>query len=208
VQAVFALKKMTRHFSSHNSVLVNVDADAVNLSGEVVRKLADELLERKVPMLVGTHLEETRSGFGVPEKAHPDYAGFRALSALSLKGLLEKKPEWVRTMPSKLCIEPALNLLICRDRATGKRTEIPQSQVSLMHLPPGRHYGLLEQNLDRRLVYQRFKEPKFILANMRVSSGDGDYSWADQLAFKQHLLKKAVRALKPRKKSLRASDED
>lgn len=201
VEAVDALHKLTRHFDNPSSVLVNVDADALDLEEKKITDIAESLWASRKPMMIGTHLEkrtpivpgDDSTDQTLPTKANPDDAGFRAITSQALKPLLRRDPLWVRTIPRWLYIEAALNCLVYE--VSGQRVvgNYPQSSVELLHSPPYRHIGVSQQQKEKRLTFERFHAPGWLEKQLANSAASSDYSWAEDLALREHVLKNLVK---------------
>ena len=170
MEAVFTLNGRTPHFKSPRSVLVNIDADALDLSSEKITGLAKELRKKGEPMLLGTHMEKSKTA-KYPIPAGRSSTGFRAISARALKPMLKMEEKWVRVLPRRFGMDYALNLLVYRGSRwstkpaeSGKKSirewPVPMSGIDLSHSQPGKHTSEVEQNLQRQEVGRRYRGEK------------------------------------------------
>lgn len=140
MEAVLTLKGRTRHFDHPDSVLVNIDADCLDL--DPLYHLVDfarELRRRNAPMLLGRHEERHgRAFFG----AGPDSTGYRAMSARSLQPMLEFDERWVKVLASGMALDKALNHLIFG------RKDKQLTSIALKHLEPYRHVNSADEAAD------------------------------------------------------------
>jgi len=165
-EAVFTLKGRTNFFKNPNSVLVDVDADAVNLTVRKITGIAAELSRKGLPMILGKHLEKTADTIR-PWNPRPESTGFRAIKATSLKPMLQMKKYWVRVFPRGFGMDYALNMLILEQdylarKKPGKfdRSDIPVSHIKLLHEKPGKHgsdYAQYQRRWDARIRWFRDK---------------------------------------------------
>jgi len=157
MEAVFTLKGRTPHFKNPKSVLVNIDADALDLEVRKITMIAKEIAQRGKPMVLGTHIERGHDSRGA-ETAHQNATGFRAIKASALEPMLKKESSWIRGFPGRFGMDAALNYLIY-PRTRGKHVdyskEIPRSLVELGHSPPGKHESDSAQVRQRSDVLKR-----------------------------------------------------
>ncbi|MAG18095.1 MAG: hypothetical protein CL944_01320, partial [Candidatus Diapherotrites archaeon] len=160
VEAMFTLKGRNNFFRKKNSVIVNIDADALNLEEKIITGIAKEITKKDVPMLLGRHIErgvDVRVFGGI---ASPSATGFRVMKAKALEPLFSMSKAWLRTFPRKFGMDHALNILIYRKTIVkGTKidtSKIPVSGYELFHEKPGKHESDAVQVRQRADVRQRF----------------------------------------------------
>lgn len=152
IESVFSLKGRTNHFRNPDSVLVNIDADALDLELKTITGMAKEITKRNVPLLLGVAVESSkhRNSF---DPAFANAIGFRAMKSKALEPLIKMNPDWMRTFPKRFGMDHALNILI-RYKRQGL---LPPhtSEIQLIHAPPGKHESDLAQIHQRSEVSAR-----------------------------------------------------
>ena len=155
MEAMFTLKGRTKQFNQKNSIVVNIDADAVNLEEKKITEIAKEIHKREVPMLLGTHIEKGAHLRGAAT-ASPNATGFRAMQTQALEPLFKFKSHWIDSFPRQFGMDAALNYLIYPQTIDPKkRFKIPQSLIELGHEKPGKHLSDSKQSRQRNDVRLR-----------------------------------------------------
>lgn len=159
MEAVLNLHNRTDHFKNRDSVLVNVDADAVDLNPKKLTALAEELRKEKHPMLLGT-VTETPHDRPLLKRA----TGFRAMRSDALEPMFNAKHRlhqiWVKVLPAGLALDSALNWLIypASEHMDSSIPDsiVPQSKIRLNHREAYRHERDTSQREERMLAKYRF----------------------------------------------------
>ena len=191
VEAMRFLASSSDHFANPNSVVVNVDADALDLTEEKILGIAGALHKTSSPMVLGRHVQLRNHVGERPMEPKPRSVGFRAIRADALKPLLAGNPSWVRVFPRQFGMDYALNLLVQdRFRNSLPGGEIPFADVFLLHLPAGRHANKPSQSAMREGVKARFEQKDFL----KIMSRESGTNWADELAFREEAIRIANKA--------------
>lgn len=195
MESIFTLKGRTLFFKNPDSVLVNIDADAINLKEKIIAGIIKEITKRKAPMLLGKHLE-IRNEFAALDKkdrqeARTESTGFRALKADALEPMLKFDEDWIRTFPRSFGMDYALNLLIYEARHLNQKKpgrfnhdSIPKSRYRLLHGRVGKHDTDYKQHLQRYDARVRF---------LRDSPAYLNFSGPDNLAFREKAKRRNLR---------------
>ena len=158
MEAVMTLKGRTSHFSNPDSVLVNLDSDAIDLTSEHIVGIAQELRRQGHPMVLGVHKEEIGTERRHFVMASPDSTGYRAISAGTLFPLLNFDERWVRLLDRNLNLDHTLNILIPLPAGFRRFNVAP---FTLHHLRPFRNLGIDGQQRESRRVSERVDSVRF-----------------------------------------------
>jgi len=156
MEAMFTLKGRTSFFKNPRSVVVNIDADALDLEEKTIMGIAKDVRKKNAPMLLGQHHEFSPIGKDFV-LASAQSTGFRAISARALRPLIEMDSVWVRTIPRKFGLDHALNILVFgKDLKKIKWSK----KHGLCHMPPGRHSSEVTQIQQRKGAEDRMTGKK------------------------------------------------
>ena len=113
LNCLHALASKHGFFGNPKAVLVNVDADATDLSAKKISDISEQLRQGNHPMLLGMHFNTEQIGNrNTPVIAPPAWTSFRAISSNALYPFVHGSKLHLNTLPAKFGLEHALNLLV------------------------------------------------------------------------------------------------
>ncbi len=154
-ESVWTLKGKTKHFKNEKSVLVNFDADALDLELKKITGLASIVHKTDEKMVLGS----VKEGLVITPNSS---IGFRAMRTDALRPLFDiRHPDhkkWVHVFPKEMGMDFALNKLVYPDGMPnmGEYKRVIEELVVKFE-KPFRHQSALRQIGDHHTVSERLE---------------------------------------------------